>query len=301
MNIRQMLGRKPNVRHAFSDFMLSREAMLCTPSTLEWYRYTAGFFIDWLLSNKIRMPSEIKAKHVRTYLSNLSKRGLSSNTIHCHARAIRTFVRFLYMEGYIKQPVTFAMPRLEKTQLPVLNIKEVIQILQACRSIRNKAIVLLLVDTGLRRSEACALNWGDLDLDQGTIRVRKGKGRKSRTVVVGQTSLKEIRKYRETVPHEFKDPLLQTSTGRRLSPGGLRMVLRRLSERTGVYVSSHVLRRSFATLSLRSGMDVIHLQKLMGHSTLEMTRRYTTLLEDDLIIAHNKFGPLDSALNSNRK
>ena len=79
------------------------------------------------------------------------------------------------------------------------------------------------------------------------------------------------------------------------------MVLRRLSDKTGIYFSSHVLRRSFATLSLRSGMDVIHLQKLMGHSTLEMTRRYTTLLEDDLIIAHNKFGPLDSALNSNRK
>lgn len=78
------------------------------------------------------------------------------------------------------------------------------------------------------------------------------------------------------------------------------MVLRGLSERTGVYVSSHILRRSFATLSPRSGKDVIHLQKLMGHSTLEMTRHYTTLLEHNLIIAHTKFGLLDKFLESAR-
>ena len=71
----------------------------------------------------------------------------------------------------------------------------------------------------------------------------------------------------------------------------------RISERAGIKVTPHALRRTFATLSRRSGMDLLELQALMGHASLEMTKRYIEMLEDDLIEAHRKHGPIDRYLN----
>lgn len=296
IRFRQLFKPKYVIEDAFSDFILSREAMRCTPATLETYSYTAGFFVKWLLSMQVNITSDIRSEHIRLYLSELTKRGLSSYTIHGHARAIRTLLIFWHSEGYIEHRISFPMPLLEKKRLPVLNINDLNMLLEACRSQRDKVIILLLVDTGIRRAEACRLNWGDVIYETGTIRIINGKGGKSRTVVMGGITKKELLLYQRTVPHARLDPLFQTRNGGRLSPGGLRMVIRRLSARTGIHVSPHVLRRTFATLSTRAGMNILHLQHLMGHSTLEMTRHYTILVEDDLIQAHNESGPLDKLL-----
>ena len=84
---------------AISDFYMSRKAMLCSPATLDFYKFTAGYFADWLGSKDVTSPQEVSARHVRAYLGELSARGLKDNTIHCHARAIKTFMRFC-LEGY---------------------------------------------------------------------------------------------------------------------------------------------------------------------------------------------------------
>ena len=77
---------------------------------------------------------------------------------------------------------------------------------------------------------------------------------------------------------------------------GVRMTLRRIGDRMGIRLTAHMLRRTFATYSLRSGMNVFHLQGLLGHSTLEMVRRYAQIIEEDLIEAHREFGPVDKFL-----
>jgi len=88
--------------------------------------------------------------------------------------------------------------------------------------------------------------------------------------------------------------MFQKVSGERLEGNAIRMVCRRLSEATGINFQPHALRRSFATLSLKSGMDVITLQRLMGHSSVEMTAHYAQLLTVDLIEAHQAHGALDS-------
>lgn len=165
---------------------------------------------------------------------------------------------------------------------------------KGCATARDKAVVLLMADTGLRRSEVVALDWGDLDLRAGLVRVRRGKGGKARSVVVGARTRRALMRYRRQVPHAEADPVFQSQRGGgRLTGGGLHTWLRRAGERAGLRVSAHALRRTFATLSLAAGMDALHLQALLGHSTLEMVRRYVQMVETDLVAAHREHGPVD--------
>ena len=156
---------------------------------------------------------------------------------------------------------------------------------------------MVMVDTGVRRSEACALNWGDVDLKSGLVSIRRGKGGKARSVVVGISTRRALLKYRRTAEHDFRNPLFQTKQGRRLTHNGLRSIFVRLSKLSGVNVAPHTLRRTFATLSLKAGMNPLHLQGLLGHASLEMTRQYIQMLDDDLVEAHRLHGPIDTFLN----
>jgi integrase len=223
----------------------------------------------------------------------MAKAGLSDSYIHSHARAFRTFLRFLFDEGYISKPIKVDMPSIAKKPLRVLSPIELKKVLSACMTKRDKALVMLLVDSGLRRAEACSLNWGDIDIKSGLVRVQQGKGRKSRSVVVGVSTRRNLLRYRRQVSHNDEEPVLQTSTGKRLSHNGLRSALLRIGERAGVHLTPHALRRTFATLSLRAGMNPLHLQGLLGHSSLEMVRRYIRMVDDDLLEAHRKHGPVD--------
>ena len=221
---------------------------------------------------------------------------MSDSYINGHARAIKTLIRFWHREKYIPEVPTFKMPKIAKKRLPVLTAEQVKQAIDKCSTIRDKAIVMLLVETGLRRAELCALNWGNIDISSGIVRVAKGKGGKARAAVVGIKTRRVLIAYRRGILHEDKHPVFQISNGKRLSPNGLRSILLRISERAGFHITPHTLRRTFATLSLRAGMNLIQLQAMMGHSSLEMTRKYIQMIDEDLIEAHKEHGPIDNIL-----
>lgn len=281
-------------QETYMDFMLSRQAMMCTERTLEFYRFTLEKVLDWLKENGISGVQNIDSKAVREYLSSMISRGLSDSYINSHARALRTFLRFLEEEEYIEKVPKFKMPTIAKKNLPVLNSQEVNRLLSACINVREQSLIMLMVDTGVRRKELCELNWGDVNLESGMVNVIQGKGRKSRSVVVGIKTRRILLKYKRKVDHSESSPLIQTVRGGRYSPGGLRNCLHSIGGRAGIHVSPHILRRTFATLSLRSGMNPLHLQGLLGHSSLEMTRRYVSMVDSDLLTAHQKFGPVDN-------
>lgn len=271
--------------------------MLCTQATLDFYANTTGKFVSWL---GIVNPDQIELSHIRSYLSELHQRGLKSSSIHCHARGIKTFIRFCYHEGYSSELINFKMPKVEKTKQPILNEYELNRVLRICKTPRDKVIILLSVDTGLRRSELLNLEWGDIDIPTGLVRVRRGKGRKDRSVVVGAQARRGLLKYRRTVSHRDRDSVVQTYNGRPLKTAGLRMALKRLGDKLGIRLTSHMLRRTFATLSLRAGINPLHLQALMGHASLETTKSYIQLVDEDLINAHNNYGPIDHFVSKRR-
>jgi len=283
---------------ALEDFYLSRQAQRRSPATLEHYHYTAGEFVSWLESRGIRLPSELRPSDPRAWLAAVSERGVKDTTLHAKARGAKALLRFWYSEGYLLSPIDLKLPHLDQKQLPSLTIDELRRVIKACLTARDRALVLLLADSGIRRAEVLALNWGDVDFSTGAVIVRRGKGGKARVAAVGATTRRALLSYRRTLSYIQSDaPVFVTPLGKKLSPNGIRSIFPRLSRRSGLLVTPHILRRTFARLSLRQGMDLITLQRLMGHSDPIMTSRYIRLVTEDLVAEHADHG-LDAWLRS---
>ena len=278
---------------AYTDFMLSRQAINCTPATLEFYKYTAGVFLAWSEKQGVTRPEELTARYVRQYLAELLSSGKKDTTLHANARAIRTLVRFWHSEGYMPQLVKFEMPKLAKKRLPVLKADELQQIIKAC-NVRDKALVLFMADSGLRRGETINLTWADVNMSNGLILVKQGKGRKDRASVIGATTRRALLKYKRTIDHSNNMPIFQSRTGGKFTGTGLLLIYRRLSEKTGIHITPHAMRRTFVSLSLQANMDVLHLQGLGGWESLHMVYHYAQMVDDDLLQAHKAHSPIDN-------
>jgi integrase/recombinase XerD len=180
------------------------------------------------------------------------------------------------------------MPKLEKERLPVLTVEQLRQIVTAC-NVWDKAVILFMVDSGLRRSEFIHLNWSDIDMQSGLVRVNQGK--KDRSTVIGATTRRALLAYRKTLT-DRDGTLFQTDEGTRFTPGGFIRTFQRLTKATGIHVTAHALRRTFVILSLRNGMDPLHLKALLGHASLDMVQHYAQMVDEDLLQAHKQHSPI---------
>ena len=295
---------------AFQAFLLDKEAARCTAKTLEHYRYTVGGFLEFLKANKAHDVDEITPHHIRAYLVSLQRRGLKDTTQHAHARGMRAWLNWLVREGDLDGSPRdkVAMPRLEKRVPAPFSPEDIRSLLAHCSrtdpiGARNSAIILTLLDTGLRAAEFCSLNIGDIDMRSGLTTIL-GKGRKMRQVRVGSKARKAILRmlgHRERGTNG--QPLWASYAGHRqeygrLSVSGLQTLLYRLGKKTGVMpCSPHRFRRTFALWCLRDGMDLHSLRMLMGHSSLTVLQRYLALAGEDVERAHRAHSPVDRLLS----
>jgi len=160
---------------------------------------------------------------------------------------------------------------------------------------RNQAIVLVLLDSGVRLSELVGMRLGDIDNEKGYIKVL-GKGGKERIVRIGKTTQKALWRYLIYRPENSRQDLWLTEEGKPLNSSGIQSLIKRLKQRAGVNSSGsiHRFRHTFALNFLRADRNVFNLQYLLGHSDLDMVRRYTaTLGMEDALKAHEKASPAD--------
>jgi len=160
---------------------------------------------------------------------------------------------------------------------------------------RNQAIVLVLLDSGVRLSELAGMRLGDIDNEKGYIKVL-GKGGKERIVRIGKTTQKALWRYLIYRPENSRQDLWLTEEGEPLNSSGIQSLIKRLKQRAGVNSngSVHRFRHTFALNFLRADRNVFNLQYLLGHSDLDMVRRYTaTLGMEDALKAHEKASPAD--------
>ncbi len=164
---------------------------------------------------------------------------------------------------------------------------------------RNTAIMLTLLDCGLRVGELCRLNCADVDLSTGAVNIAPfGSGRKTkaRQVHLGKVASRAIWLYlsSRTDTDDAKSPLFVTDELRRMTEGGIYLLLRRIGKRAGVPdVFCHRFRHTFAVQYLRNGGDVFTLQRLLGHSSLAMVHKYLALADADDAEAHRRASPAD--------
>jgi integrase/recombinase XerD len=165
--------------------------------------------------------------------------------------------------------------------------------------LRDQAIILLLLDTGLRVSEMCRLTIGDVDLSTGEVHIIKwGSGRKtkSRAVYIGDRAKRAawlyLAKRGQLQSHE---PFFENINGSFMDRNGVRCLLEDLSKKAGIQrANPHKFRHTFAIQYLRNGGDVFTLQRLLGHSSLDMVRRYLAIAEVDSAAVHRRASPVDN-------
>jgi integrase/recombinase XerD len=188
----------------------------------------------------------------------------------------------------------------KRNKLPtVLNKEEVLSLLKMPNTrykngIRNKAILSLMVNTGLRVSEVSGLKENDINLKEGKLRVVNGKGLKDRDLVIGnKQTLELLRQYNKIRPKSsyFFTSLEQGNEGKQISVRYLQAMVKRYSQRAKIKknVSPHTLRHTFATEFYRQTKDIETLRKILGHSDISTTQIYVTLANIDVEKAMNNF------------
>lgn len=293
---------------ALAGFLLDRQAARCTRKTLQHYEYSAGHFVAWLKERGVPDLAHITPSHVRAYLVSLQERGLKDTTQHAQARGIKAWLNWLVKEGELAEsPMRrVAMPRLERRIPAPFTLDDVRKLLAACDrktgvGARNYALVLVLLDTGLRAAECAALRVGDIDMRTGLATIM-GKGGKQRQVRVGNRARAALLRYLDLGRPQAGDPLwraygLQGAVKQGLTLHGLQMALVRLGRKAGVTpCGPHRFRRTFALWCLRDGMDLHSLRLLMGHSDLDVLQRYLKLAGEDVERAHAAHSPVDTML-----
>jgi integrase/recombinase XerC len=286
---------------AAQSFYLSREAMRCTPATLVWYHKYVSALIGYLTEQGLKDLASITSDYLRAFLVQLQNRGLADTTIHHHASAARTFFNYLVEEGLLTaSPMRkVKMPRMDNDIPPAFTAEEVRKLLKAVELTRDTAMLLCLLDSGCRSAEFVALNVGDVDLASGAVTVKQGKGRKDRTTFVGAKARKALLRYLMARGNPGRNEPLWTNelTGERLTDSGLRQALTEIAKRAKVdNCHPHTFRRTCALFSLRAGMNIYALQKMMGHADLTILRRYLALVEQDVQEAHRQHGAVDNML-----
>ena len=284
-------------------FLYDRKAQGLSRNTLNYYRKNLAKFAGFCDSLLIKHITELTPHNLRQFLVQLEEQGHNAGGIHGFYRAIRAFLYWWEAEiepEFWKNPIRkVKSPKVETPLLSPVPVSDIQVMLDTCENdllgLRDRAILLCLLDTGVRASELCAMNLDDLDRVHGAILIPNSKSKRPRTVFLGKKSRKALRAYLRR-RRDDNLPVWITNSEERLTYWGLRQIVRRRAEKAGVDVPSlHDFRRAFALECLRNGMDVYSLQKLMGHADLQVLRRYLAQTTEDIQQAHQHGSPVDNA------
>lgn len=301
-----MNNQHMTLSEAFELWLVSMQARGYSLTTVNGYRYIVGLFIRFLQERGLRLVSEVQPEHIRAWLLRRREQRLSNAQLHNSYRNPRAWWHWLLKQELVSHnPFERVEPPKRIPHIrPALSIAQVQQLLDACKGShwlqrRDYALILLLVDTGLRIAEAHALTVGDARRDCLFIR---GKAGKQRAVFLSPETRVALRRYLNSVPYALSDdaPLWYGKRGA-LSWHGLKEAVQAIGRRAGIApLGPHALRRTFCVQALRNGCDIERLRQLVGHSGYEVLRSYLPLLHDDLQQAHAQYSPLRS-LNLSRQ
>lgn len=277
-------------------FLVSKQVAGCTKSTLFTYRWWLNRFIQ---SVGTTTPDSLATTR---FFAGLQSRGLSVSSVHQAYRSLKTFLRWCVECGALdKDPMRGFKMRTPKTLPIVPTDEELERVLAACKKTpmgkRNRALILVLADTGLRAAEVLHLlveHWNPM---QRSLFVR-GKGRKDRTGFLNPAASRALRESLSSRRMVALDDFLFVSDdGQPLKERYLISILHRLSHKAGLplhrRLHPNALRHFAATSWLRNGMGLDEVRRLLGHASLSTTLRYSALVASDLAAAHKKAAAIE--------
>jgi len=278
----------PEARRQLEDFLAHlRDARRLSPHTLAAYRRDLEAFGDFCRAQGLETWAQAAPRHGRAYLAERHRQGLSPASLQRAASAVRSLYRHLLRQGLARQdPLAgVSLPRRPRRLPQTLDIEQVERLVGLPGDTplvrRDRALFELFYSSGLRLAEMVALDLGDLDLADGSLRV-SGKGGKTRILPVGRAARRALKAWLacrgELAPPE-ETALFVNRRGGRLGPRGIQRRLAAWARRRGleVPVHPHLLRHSFASHLLQSSGDLRAVQELLGHADIGTTQIYTHL------------------------
>ncbi|WP_167609579.1 site-specific tyrosine recombinase XerD [Maribellus sediminis] len=250
-------------------------------------------------------PDKVKLNHLKAFVEFLNERGVSPRTQARTISGIKSFYKFLLIEGSIENDPTSLLesPKIGRKLPDILTMEEIDSLINAVdlnksEGQRNKAMLETLYSCGLRVSELVNLKITNLFFEQGYIKV-EGKGEKERLVPASKSAIEEINKYLNTyrkklrVSKDSENILFLNRRGRKLSRVMIFTIIKNLAEKVGMdkKISPHTFRHSFATHLINGGADLRAVQEMLGHESILTTEIYTHLDRDYLKDTIHQYHP----------
>jgi site-specific recombinase XerD len=276
-----------DLRSLIKGFVLNCRCEGKSPKTISFYQDNLQRFLWYVASEPVRWGGK----------STSSRKAASIATVAHYYHCLNVFFSWLVREKLTPQnPLSsIQKPHKEKRVIQALSTEQIRILLSHCppRSAlgcRNRAIVTMLLDTGMRVSELAALRLPDFDPETGALLIEHGKGRKQRLVRIGAATQKVLWRYITTYRKGTSDRIFRSKSGGPLEANAIKLVVRRLGKKCNIpKVHVHRLRHTFAIGFLRAGGDIFSLRYLLGHSSLTMVANYLGSLDaDDALRAHRR-------------
>lgn len=277
------------IKNAFADFLRHAEHEKgLSPRTLKGYRESLDFFLRFIGQEDCSITC-LNVELIRAFLFHgKTERGWANRTYHIHHSNLSVFCKWLVACGHLlRNPLLIIhKPKLSKPIIDPLQQEHVHKILYAALlksslipflRLRNHALLMLPLHSGLRMSEVISLQIADLNLENRTLHVRNGKGGKDRVVVITDELVSTLRSYlaeHETFYHMKTLILFPSKSGRSLTPREFRRITDKVGSLASVKFASHDLRRSYATSLSRNNISPFVMQRQLGHSDIRVTMRY---------------------------
>lgn len=274
-------------------------------NTIKSYAEDLNQFLEYLKQNKISEPAfkNVNYSILRGFLTHLNERQLSKRTIARKVSAMRTFFKYLVMEGIIDENAALSLKGIKlPKKLPVFLYPAEIETLLSAPAddilgIRDKAIMELLYATGMRVGELVSLKLKDLNMGTNFIIVL-GKGSRERVVFFGTKAARSMEEYlKKSRPFLVKDTacdfVFLNKNGTGITDRSIRRIIEKYVKIASLNqkISPHALRHSFATHMLNNGADLKTVQELLGHASLSTTQIYTHVTKERLKEVYTKAFP----------
>jgi len=274
---------------AYTEFLLAHDYQ---PSTIRCYHDRLGAFMRWADAQGVTTVDGFTAPLVRRYVDGLKSqpspktgRLRDSYGLHSVTRSLLAWLNWLVAEDELDAnvPARIKVPSREQKVLHVLDKRQIDRLFLTAdtgpTNLRDRAILSVLLDTGLRANELCSLERRDVHLtpDDGYLLVRKGKGRRQREVPLGKKARLALHRYLRSHEHEAVFPGKGAAP---LTPSGINQALYALYDRAGrqhfqgLKLGAHLYRHTFAVNYLAAGGDVYKLSRILGHSQITTTEGY---------------------------
>jgi len=299
------LNSEETLASAFNDFIIFKTSQGVTDSTIKCYHSHLQCLSKYL--DITARVSDLKRDDIQSMISSMRDKGLAQNSIASYIRILKAFISWAREEGLTN--ITIPSYKTEETIKEVYTDEELKRLLKKPNmkkstfgEYRTWVIINFILNSGARASTIRNILIGDVDLKNGIVMYRHNKNHKVQVIPLCSQMVSILTEYLRYRKGSEEDYLFCNEEGGLLNADGLRSSIVRYNKKRGVRKTSiHLFRHTFAKKYLIDcGGDAFMLQRLLGHSTLDMTKHYCNIYDVDLVKNYDAFSPLQK-LHSNEK